>query len=376
MHHATSRTSIIANPWRPVLASVTMAEVELSSPREIEAAIGGSLKVQALIAGGGLAVVYRVTWEGRDCALKLLQPQMLSSPTTVARFVREGKILRALDHPNVLRIHALGEDPRMPYIICEYLDGGSLAALLRHEGPLPWPRAFEIVLAVLDGLEAAHEHGIIHRDVKPANVLLRSDGAIKLADFGIAKPARTEGGIKTTTGVVLGTPAYMAPELIQGAAATARSDVYCTGLVLFEVLSGQLPFEPDEPADGVLQRLRGEPAMLLSAVLENVPARLDELLSIALENTPVKRYPDAAAFRAAVQRTRDELLASRVQLRPTGHRRALDDPRTRPTVPYGPPRLAEPGSPPTLPGPWLALLCSVALFLFVVVLLLLTALRR
>lgn len=283
---------------------------------------------------GGAAEVWRVRRDGQIFALKILHAEVARDRRMVQRLLQEGHILEELQHPNIVRVFEVGREPDCPYLLCEFVDGSSLDELILREGPIAWNRALALAQAVLSALEFAHARQILHRDVKPSNVLVDASGTPHLADFGIAK-VESARGRRTTPGVIVGSPAYLAPEIVKGREATPRSDVFSTGVMIFEMLSGQLPFPDDGSSESFLYRLRNRAAKL-STVLDGVPAVLDSLLETALEIDPVNRFPSASTFQRCVQNTVVALERAGTKLSSGERRRSARQPdweRDRPPLP-------------------------------------------
>jgi serine/threonine-protein kinase len=199
-------------------------------------------------------------------------------------------VIASLDHPNIVGVHDIGWSDGALWIVMEHVEGSTLAALLRERGPLPPDEVADLGEQVCAALAAAHRAGVVHRDVTPGNVLVRRDGRVKLADFGIALVAgRTA---VTAAGLVVGTPAYMSPEQVRGDPVDARSDLYSAGCCLFEVLTGRPPFEGDGPVDTAFQRLRQHPPRA-SAIRTGIPVQLEQVILTAMALDPADRYPDA-----------------------------------------------------------------------------------
>ena len=232
---------------------------------------------------------------GRQVALKLLAPD-----ADTARFEREARAVAALAHPNVTQLYDYGEDDGRPYIVLEYVPGGTLEDRLTKAGgqPLPDEEARVIAAGMAAGLAHAHSRGVVHRDLKPANVLFDEEGRPKLADFGIARMAAGEGTL-TEAGTVLGTAAYISPEQASGEPASAASDVYSFGVMLFRMLTGRLPFESSDPMELVLMN-RDAPPPAITAFRSDPPARLEAAAVAALEKDPALRPQDGAALLAAL----------------------------------------------------------------------------
>jgi eukaryotic-like serine/threonine-protein kinase len=236
--------------------------------------VAGRYEVERTLGGGGMAVVYlaRDGELGRPVALKVLAENLADDAELRQRFVREARLAARLSHPNVVRVYDAGEEDGRPYIVMECVDGESLAELLRREGALAADRVAELGTQACAGLEHAHRAGLVHRDVKPANLLLTEDGTLKVADFGIAHAV---GGTRVTeVGTVLGTAAYLSPEQALGDAVTPASDLYSLGTCLYELLAGEPPYGRETLGELFSRRevcppprLRGVPHELAAAVM-------------------------------------------------------------------------------------------------------------
>ena len=253
---------------------------------------------------GGMGQVYLAEHVkmGRRSAIKVMNPSMVHDPEAVARFNREASNASRISDAHVCAIYDFGETPEgLIYLAMEFIEGEPLTELIRSEGPLPLARAADIAIQVAAALQAAHDLGIVHRDLKPDNIMLtRSrDGAdaVKVVDFGLAKAVGGEGGGQkvTRTGLVVGTPEFMSPEQLSGDKLDGRSDVYSLGLVLFNMLTGTLPFAADSVQETMIKRLTDEPAELIEVRPDlHFPAGLQQILDIALARSPVDRYQSAA----------------------------------------------------------------------------------
>ncbi len=224
---------------------------------EIGQTLGGRYRLIELLGSGGMATIYRATDTqlGRDVALKLLRPEYLRDPDFASRFRQEAQAAASLSHPNVVTVYDFGEDPSGPYIVMELVDGEDLATILRRSGALPPRQVARIGSGVARALAAAHARGLVHRDVKPGNILIGTDGQVKVADFGIAR-AIAEAQV-TLPGMTLGSVHYFSPEQARGEQATTASDIYSLGIVLYEMLTGVRPWEGDSAASVALARLSG-----------------------------------------------------------------------------------------------------------------------
>nr|WP_127841938.1 Stk1 family PASTA domain-containing Ser/Thr kinase [Actinomyces wuliandei] len=274
-------------------------------------------EIVAQVARGGMATVYRAQDRrlDRDVALKLMHAHLADSPEFVARFRREARAAARLSNPGVVAVYDQGSLDGVAYLVMEYVEGPSLRDLIAA-GPLSVGEALGLVAQVLRPLGAAHRAGLVHRDIKPENVLLPADGAVaKVADFGLAR-AVTEVA-QTTTGNVLGTVAYLAPELITSGASTARADVFSVGVVLYELLTGSLPFHADSPIQVAFRNVH-EDVPLPSTTVPQMSANVDELVRAMTRRDPLQRPGDADAALTLLRHVAGELTGSDLSVRPGG----------------------------------------------------------
>jgi eukaryotic-like serine/threonine-protein kinase len=242
-------------------------------------------------------------WEAEDkvltrrVAIKVLHPHLAGDDGFRTRFRREAVAAARLAHPNIVTTYDTGREGDVAYIVMELVEGITLARLLQREGPLPSYKAVEIAAQVADALACAHSHGVIHRDVKPANILLRQDGHVKVADFGIAKAGM--GNDLTRTGVVMGTAKYLSPEQVSGSPADACSDIYALGIVLYEMLCGAAPFVGDTELSTAVARLTGNPESLRER-RSDVPRSLEAVVLRSLARDPEARFRSAEEMRAGL----------------------------------------------------------------------------
>ena len=255
----------------------------------------GRYRLEELLGRGGMAEVYRATDEklGRTVAVKVILAVHARDPRFLERFLREARLVAALDHPNILPVYDYGDAEGVPYLVMPFLPGGTLRDRMGGT-PFPLGRAVSWVRQLADALDAAHAAGILHRDVKPANVLVRADERLALADFGIAKMLESTTGL-TVTGMVVGTPIYMAPEQAQGRPATPASDRYALAVLAYELLSGKPPFD-GESALSLMHQHVTVPAPPLSAWVRGLPDGLDPVFERALAKEPGRRPPTCLAF--------------------------------------------------------------------------------
>jgi len=268
-------------------------------------------RVGPVLARGGMSVVHRGldTRLDRPVAIKIMDPRMAADPVFRGRFEREARSAARIDHPHVVDVHDQGRHGDTLFLVMELVEGGTLRELLRRRGALGVPVAFAVLDPVLEGLAQAHALGMVHRDVKPENVLLGTDGAVKVADFGLVTAA-AEAGV-SHAGMILGTMAYLSPEQVATGQADARSDVYAAGVLLYELLTGAPPYTGDN-ALSVAYRHVNDDVPAPSRVAGDVPPELDELVLRATSRDPARRPADAAAFLAELRGLRTALGVPRV----------------------------------------------------------------
>jgi serine/threonine-protein kinase len=267
---------------------------------EIGTTLGGRYRLVELLGQGGMATIYRArdAQLDRDVAVKLLRPEFGKDPDFLARFRDEAKAAASLSHPNIVAVFDFGEEESGPYIVMELVEGEDLGSILRGNGPLAPRQAARVSAETAKALQAAHIRGIVHRDVKPSNILVGRDGRIKVADFGIAR-ALNESQI-TLPGTTMGSVHYFSPEQARGENATVASDIYALGIVLFESLTGQRPFSGDGAAAVALARLTTTPPRP-SALRAGIPPELDAIVTKAMALEPADRYASAAAMASALE---------------------------------------------------------------------------
>ena len=271
--------------------------------------LDGRYAVTARIAHGGMATVYRATDTrlDREVALKVMHAELARDEEFVRRFIGEAKSVARLSHQNVVAVFDQGADGPYLYLAMEYVPGRTLKELLRDSGRFPPAAALEIMAGVLDGLAAAHASGIVHRDVKPENVLLTADGRIKVADFGLARAQWAAG--HTRAGLLVGTVAYVPPEQVTGGTTGPRGDVYSAGVMLFELLTGRQPFTGDTPLSIAYQHVNTDvPAP--SAMAPGIGAPVDQIVLAATSRDQARRPADAGEFLRAVNHVREGLAES------------------------------------------------------------------
>ncbi|WP_372236968.1 protein kinase domain-containing protein [Mycobacterium colombiense] len=268
--------------------------------------LDGRYLVQSRIASGGTSTVYRGldTRLDRPVAVKVMDSRYAGDEQFLTRFQREAQTVARLKDPGLVAVYDQGLDARHPFLVMELIEGGTLRELLGERGPMPPYAVAAVLRPVLGGLAAAHRAGLVHRDVKPENVLISDDGEVKIADFGLVRAVAAAG--ITSTSVILGTAAYLSPEQVRDGDASPRSDVYSAGIMTYELLTGRTPFTGDSALSLAYQRLDTD-VPPPSAVIDGVPAQLDEFVERATSRDPAQRYADAIEMRADLDAIAEEL---------------------------------------------------------------------
>lgn len=324
----------------------------------------GRYRLQAALGSGGMATVYRALDDslGRTVAVKVMRPELARDPAFRQRFRREARLVAGLNHPHVVSVHDIGEhhvpgtQESLLYLVMEYVEGESLLDRLAR-GPLPTEDALRCAVDILEGLGASHAQGIVHRDVKPANVMITSSGWCKVLDFGIAWAAEGSPNL-TAEGRFVGSPPYMAPEQVVGEATDGRTDVYAVGVVLFELLSGRTPFG-DAPVQTLLARQLQQAPPTLAEVGVRVPRAVQDVITRALAKDPRDRFEDAHLMSSAIGRILERggarTHAAMADVRRRGAARVAEPPRPVRSSPLPPPPVAQraraAGSPHLIPEP-------------------------
>jgi serine/threonine protein kinase len=268
----------------------------------------GRYKLLDVIGQGGMGIVYRAVDESidRQVAIKMLLGGHAEDKDLLARFHREARSTANLQHKNIVTVYALDDFDGFPYMVMEYLEGQSIAEMIKSRLQLHIVEKIGLVCQVCEGLQYAHERSVIHRDIKPANVLVLKDNTAKIVDFGIARVGRSE--TLTRTGQIIGSIYYMSPEQISGAAIDARTDIYSTGVLLYQFLAGDLPFKSSEnDAQGTFVKILNDPVPPLRKFLDDYPKVLDEVLSKAMAKDPAERYQTAEDFGYELSRIQEAL---------------------------------------------------------------------
>ncbi|MBV8065904.1 MAG: serine/threonine protein kinase [Actinobacteria bacterium] len=269
--------------------------------------IADRYELEELVDHGGMSTVYRGydRMLERNVALKVLHPHFGDDPEYVERFRREARAVARLSHPHIVTVIDRGASEGNQFIVFEYVEGENLKQLLERSGPLPVARAVDLGIQIADALAFAHQHGLVHRDVKPQNVLIDLAGDAKVTDFGIVRSLDVERGV-TQTGTVLGTSNYLSPEQANGEPVTPATDIYSLGVVLYELLAGDVPFRGDNLVVVAMKHVTEHPPNLLQ-VRADVPPRLAQAVDRALEKDPTRRFPSMDAFATELRRVQDEL---------------------------------------------------------------------
>jgi serine/threonine protein kinase len=272
----------------------------------------GKYKIITEVGQGDFAAVYKAvdTTLDRTVALKVLAPHLLWDYAFVQRFQREARVAANLDHPNILTVYEVGQIEGVYFIAMQFLEGRTLSQILEAEGPLPVSRVRAIIEQVASALDYAHARGFVHRDIKPSNVIVAEDGRATLTDFGLVKAG--EGTKLSTTGVVFGTPEYMSPEQAQGEKVDGRSDIYSLGIMLFEMLTGQVPFEADTPLEVSVKHLTAA-LPLPRAVNPDIPELVERVILKAMAKAPEDRYRRVSEMAEALKRAVEGEIEERVE---------------------------------------------------------------
>ncbi len=255
--------------------------------------LDGRYEIREIIGVGGMAVVYKAydCIEDRIVAVKILKEEFISNEEFIIRFKNESKAIAVLNHPNIVKVYDVSFGDLIQYIVMEYVDGITLKQYIEKQRNLRWKDAVYLTIQVLRALQHAHDKGIVHRDVKPQNIMLLSDGTIKVTDFGIARFARSEH--KTMTDKAIGSVHYISPEQARGELTDEKADIYSVGVMLYEMLTGRLPFEADSAVSVAIMQLQQDPVMPRD-INENIPLGLEQITMHAMQKEVTKRYRSAA----------------------------------------------------------------------------------
>ncbi len=255
--------------------------------------LDGRYEIKEIIGVGGMAVVYKAfdNQENRTVAIKILKEEFISNEEFVRRFKNESKAIAMLSHPNIVKVYDVSFGDLIQYIVMEYIDGITLKEFIEREGSLRWKDAVHFTIQILKGLQHAHDKGIVHRDVKPQNIMVLPDGTIKVTDFGIARFARSEQ--RTITDKAIGSVHYISPEQARGEHTDEKADIYSVGVMLYEMLTGQLPFQAESPVSVAIMQLQRDP-QLPTEINGSIPLGLEQITMHAMQKNPERRYQSAA----------------------------------------------------------------------------------
>ena len=265
--------------------------------------LDGRYEIHELLGVGGMAYVYKAydNIEKRWVAIKILKEELAGNSDFLRRFRNESKAIAVLSHPNIVKVYDVSFGDRIQYIVMEYIDGITLKQYIEQQGEIKWREALYFTVQILRALQHAHEKGIIHRDIKPQNIMLLEDGTIKVTDFGIARFSQAE--TQTMTDKAIGSVHYIAPEQARGGYINDKADIYSVGVVLYEMLTGQLPFVADNAVSVAIMQMQAEPTPP-SRINPSIPKGLEEITMHAMEKNPAQRFPSAADMLEDVERFR------------------------------------------------------------------------
>ena len=290
----------------------------------INSLLGGRYKLGEMIGIGGMADVYVAedTRLARQVAVKVLRSDLARDPSFVARFRKEALAAAGLNHPGIVAVYDSGEEPA-PYIVMELVNGHTLRELIHKGERIPLNRALEIGEGILAALEYSHQSGIVHRDIKPANIMITDHGDVKVMDFGIARALADLGATLTSTWNVVGTAQYLSPEQALGEVADLRSDIYSTGCLLYEVLTGKPPFTGETPVSIAYQHVSGN-LVAPSKIVPGLPAGVDTLLTVALSKNPDDRYQSAGLMLDDLYKVKSgQVVTTKISKQPISRRKVL-----------------------------------------------------
>ena len=255
--------------------------------------LDGRYEIKEIIGVGGMAVVYKAydNIDDRIVAIKILKDEYLSNEEFKRRFKNESKAIAVLSHPNIVRVYNVSFGDRIQYIVMEYVDGITLKEYIEQQGVINWKETVHFMGQILAALQHAHDKGIVHQDIKPQNILLLQDGTIKVTDFGIARFSRTDSN--TTSDKAIGSVHYISPEQARGEVTDEKADIYSVGVVMYEMLTGQLPFQSDSAVSVAIMQLQKE-AKRPREIVSTIPMGLEQITMRAMQKTPNSRYRSAA----------------------------------------------------------------------------------
>jgi eukaryotic-like serine/threonine-protein kinase len=323
-----------------------------------ETLLNGRYRLISQQGSGGMAVVYRAVDEllGRNVAVKVLRPSLTADPTFIVRFQNEARSIANLSHPNIVTVHDVGSDGPTHYMVMELVDGQDLKKIIRSHGALGINRALSLAIGICGGIGYAHHNGIVHADIKPQNILVTRDDVVKITDFGIAQALSDTQPVQRQS-VVWGSPHYFAPEQAQGEKPSAVSDVYSIGIVLFEMLTGRLPYTGSNQQELALAHIR-VPVPMANEFNPNIPEKLAEIVHQAMSKERTNRFRMADQLGGVLIDYRDRGRSNTMASAPVSERPAQQNPLASAAPPATPPPEAgeraapqSPKSPPQTPPP-------------------------
>ena len=262
--------------------------------------LDGRYEIQELIGVGGMAMVYKAydTVDDKTVAIKILKDEFLGNSDFIRRFKNESKAIAVLSHPNIVKVYDVSFGDRLQYIVMEYIDGITLKEYISHQHVIPWKEAVHFTVQILQALQHAHEKGIVHRDMKPQNIMLLQDGSIKVTDFGIARFSNNE--TRTMTDKAIGSVHYIAPEQARGDNTDGKADIYSVGVMLYEMLTGKLPFDADSAVSVAIMQMQNDPKPLRE-INDKIPEGIEEITLRAMRKDPNQRYATAGEMLEAIE---------------------------------------------------------------------------
>lgn len=271
--------------------------------------LDGRYEIQEIIGVGGMAVVYKAydNYEDKIVAIKILKEEFVTNEDFLNRFKNESKAIAVLSHPNIVKVYDVSFGDLIQYIVMEYIDGITLKEYIARQGSLRWRDAAYFVIQILKGLQHAHDKGIIHRDIKPQNIMVLPDGTIKVTDFGIARFARSEQ--RTITDKAIGSVHYISPEQARGEKTDKKADIYSVGVMLYEMITGQLPFQAESAVSVAIMQLQRDP-QLPTDINPSIPLGLEQITMHAMQKTPERRYQSAAEMLCDLEQFRKDPMAT------------------------------------------------------------------
>ena len=256
--------------------------------------IAGRYELLEKIGDGGMAVVYKAKCRllNRYVAVKILKPEFINDAKFLENFRKESHAAASLSHPNIVNVYDVGKEGNINFIVMELVNGQPLSELIKEEAPMDYKRVVELTRQIAAGLSVAHKHNIIHRDVKPHNILITEDGVAKITDFGIAKAVKSATIVDQTAEAIMGSVHYFSPEQARGGYVDEKSDIYSLGIVMYEMLTGQVPFDGENPVNVALKHINEE-MVPPSRLVSGIPPRIEQIVMKAASKLPTARFSSA-----------------------------------------------------------------------------------